>query len=114
MSTSEVFKQFHPDLIEVLPMNDELFLINLVSCGLLPGDLLNQIKTKETPAEKAKCYLSNKISYDVSEGDFESFHELLDIMEESGNDNAQALAKIIKNVLKEEPVVTCTDDNNPG
>ena len=114
MSTNEVFNQFYPNLVEVLPMNDEQFLINLLSCGLLPSDLLNQVETKETPAEKARCFLVNKINHDVSRGDFESFHELLNKMEESRNDNAQALARIIKNVLKEETVVTCTDDNNTG
>ena len=111
MSVIEVYNQFYSNLVEVLPMNDEQFLLNLLSCGLLPGDLLNQVETKETLAERAKCFLNNKINHDVSRGDFESFHELLNKMEESGNDNAQALAKIIKNVLKEETVLTCTDNN---
>ena len=112
MSTSEVFSHFHPNLVEVLPLNNDQFLKNLVSCGLLSGSLLNQIKAKETPAEKAKCFLSNKINHDISRGNFESFYELLNEMDKSGNDTVQILAKRIKNILKEETLVT--DDNNAG
>ena len=96
MSTSEVFSHFHPNLVEVLPLNNDQFLKNLVSCSLLSGNLLNQIKTKETPEEKAQCFLSNKIYYDISRGDFESFYELLNEMDKSGNDAVQILAKKLK------------------
>ena len=110
MSASEVYNQFHPNLVEVLPMNDQQFLKSLVSSGLLSVDLLNQVETKETPTEKAKCFLVNKISHDVSRGYFDSFYELLNKMKDNGNDNVQALAIRIKNALKQETVVS--DDNN--
>ena len=112
MSASEVYNQFYPNLVEVLPMNDQQFFKSLVSSGLLSGDLLNQVETRETPAEKAKCFLVNKISNDVSRGYFESFYELLNKMRDSGNDNVQASAIRIKNALKQETVVS--DDNNAG
>ena len=106
MSTNEVFKQFFVELVTMLPVDDTLFLAKLFSCGLLPGNLMNKVMGKDTPAEKAMCFLDGKIKRDISIGDFKSFNKLLDIMEESENGSLKDLAKKIGSALQEDPVVS--------
>ena len=101
MSTSEVFQQFYVKLVKKLPMDDSLFLAKLFACGLLPGDLKQQINAKNTPVDKATCFLDHQISSDVSVGNSTSFNKLLDVMEDIGNDSLKELAKKIKIALKE-------------
>ena len=107
MSTTvtEVFKQFYVELVTMLPVDDTIFLAKLFSCDLLPGDLMNEIKAEKTSADKAMCFLNSKISRDISNGDFNSFNKLLNIMEESGHDSLKSLAGKIKSALKAEPVI---------
>ena len=105
MSTSEVFKQFYAKLVKTLPMNDAVFVAELFSSDLLPGNLMDQIKAKETRADKAMCFLDGKIHPDISIDDYRSFDKLLDIMEESDNDTAKNLAEKIRNNIKEESIV---------
>ena len=111
MSTSEVFKQFYVKLVTVLPMDDSLFVANLYSCGLLPGDLKNQIKAEKTSIDKATCFLDHTIIPDVSVGNSANFNKLLDVMEKSGNDNLKVLVNEIETTLKEGPPNT---DNTAG
>ena len=111
MSTSEVFQQFYVKLVKKLPMDDSLFTAELFACGLLPGDLKQQINAKNTPVDKATCFLDHKISSDVSVDNSTSFNKLLDVMEDGGNDSLKELAEEIKIALKEEPVNT---DNAAG
>ena len=111
MSTSEVFKQFYVKLVMILPMDDPLLTAELFACGLLPGDLKQQISAMQTPVDKATCFLDHKISSDVSVGNSTSFNKLLDVMEDSGIDSLKELAEEIKIALKEGPVNT---DNAAG
>ena len=111
MSTSKVFQQFYFKLVRKLPMDDSLFSAQLVTCGLLPGDLKQKIKAKETPADKATCFLDHRISSDVSIGNLTTFNELLNVMEDSDNDSLKVLAEDIKTALKEGIVNT---DNAAG
>ena len=106
MSTSEVFQQFYVKLVKKLPMDDSLFTAELFACGLLPGDLKQQINAKNTPVDKATCFLDHEIKSDVSVGNSTSFNKLLDVMEDSGNDSLKELAEEIKTALKEGPVNT--------
>ena len=97
MSTiSEVFKNFYVKLIKTLPLDDSLFVAELFACGLLPGDLKQQIKAERTPMDKATCFLDHTISHDVSVGNSTSLHKLLDVMEQSDNDSLKDLTKQIK------------------
>ena len=111
MSASEVFRQFYVKLVKKLPMDDSLFSAELFACGLLPGDLKQQIKAEKTPVDKATCFLDYKISSDVCVGDSTSFNKLLNVMEDSENDSLKALAEEIKTALKEGLVDT---DNTAG
>ena len=109
MSTSEVFQQFYVKLVRKLPMDDPLFTAELFTCGLLPGDLKQQIKAEKTRAHKATCFLDDRINSDVSVGNSISFNKLLDVMEKYNG--LKELAEEIKIALKEGPVNT---DNAAG
>ena len=95
-TTSEVFKKFYVKLIKTLPLDDSLFVAELFACGLLPGDLKQQIKAERTLIDKATCFLDHTISRDVSVGNSTSLHKLLDVMEQSDNDSLKDLTKQIK------------------
>ena len=109
MSTSEVFRRFYVKLIKMLPMNDSLFLAELFACDLLPGNLEQQIEAKETPVDKATCFLNHRIKTDISIDDSTSFNKLLNIMEDSDYDNLKVLAEEIKTALKPQPAVSRND-----
>ena len=111
MSTIEVFRQFYVKLVKKLPMDDPLFSAELFACGLLPGDLKQKIKAEKTQANKATCFLDDRISSDVSVGNSTSFNKLLDVMQDSEYDSLKALAEDIKTALKEGSVNT---DNAAG
>lgn len=116
MSTKEyvVFTLFYVKLAEGLPMNDILFVAKLFSCGFLPGDLYNQVKSKATPAEKAVHFLDNMIKPSIRTGtDIGRFNRLLNVMEDSGYDFVKELAQQIRSKLKETPANT-TADNSAG
>ena len=106
MSTSKVFKQFYAKLVKTLPMSDAGFVAELFSSDLLPGNLKDQIKAKETRADKAMCFLDGKIDPDILIGDFRSFEKLLNIMEESDYDSVKSLAEKIGNDIKKECAVS--------
>ena len=48
MSTSEVFKQFFAKLVKSLPMDDPIFVAELFSHNLLPGDHYDQVGSQST------------------------------------------------------------------
>ena len=111
MSTSEVFQQFYVELIKTLPMNDAVFLAQLVAEGLLTGDLKQHIDAQMTSAQKSLIFLDQKIHPDIFVGISTSFNKLLDIMEDSEYISVKALAEKIKTALNEGPVNT---DNAAG
>ena len=100
MSTREVFKRFYPKLIGALPLDDNLFTSILYSHGLLTEDLKERVKAEKTPNDKATCFLDRTISRDISIGHFNSFEELLEIMQESDHGTLKTLAKQIKTSLQ--------------
>ena len=111
MSTTEVFKQFYFKLVVTLPMNDVTFTAQLVSRGLLPGNLSDQLKLLATSSEKAEQFLDCVVKPAVTIGVDKSLNKLLDIMEDSEYCNVKELAQQIKSKLKEGLVNT---DNTAG
>ena len=111
MSTSGVFQQFYVTLVTILPMDDPVFLGKLFACNLLPLNLKQKIMAEKTRANKATCFLDDRINTDVSIGNPTSFNKLLDVMEDCGCDSLKELAEKIKATLKEGPVNT---DNAAG
>ena len=105
MSTSEVFKQFFAKMAKSLPMDDPIFVAELFSHDLLPGDLYDQVESRLTRADKA-VYFLNHVIKPVLTTDVGSFNELLNVMEDSEYSNVKELALQIRSKLHEGPVNT--------
>ena len=110
MSTSEVFKQFFAKLAKSLPMDDPIFVAELFSHDLLPGDLYDQVESRSTRADKAVYFLNHVIKPALT-SDVGSFNELLNVMEDSEYPNVKELALQIRSKMHEGPVNT---DNAAG
>ena len=100
MSTSEVFKEFYCKLVETLPMNDALFIAKLYSCDLLPDDNKEHVQSLPTSANKAMYFLDHVIKPSVTTGVGSSFDQLLNVMEDSGDEVVKELAKLIRTSLR--------------
>ena len=105
MSTSEVFKQFFAKLAKSLPMDDPIFVAELFSHDLLPGNHYDQVKSLATRAEKATHFLDSVIRPAII-SDVGSLNELLNVMEDSEYCNVKELAQQIRSKLKEGSVNT--------
>ena len=103
MSTSEVFKQFFAKLAKSLPMDDPIFIAELFTHDLLPGNHYDQVKSLGTQAEKATHFLHSIIRPSIIT-DVGRFNKLLDIMEDSEYCNVKDLAQQIKSKLEEKPI----------
>ena len=106
MSTSEVFTQFFAKLARSLPMDDPIFVAELFSHDLLPGDHYDKVKSPaKTRAEKATHFLDSVIKPTISTDDGRCFIELLNVMEDS-DFGIKELAQQIRSKLREEPQST--------
>ena len=110
MSTSEVFKQFFAKLTKSLPMDDPIFVAELFSHDLLPGDHYDQVQSRSTRADKAVYFLNHVIKPALTTG-VGSFNELLNVMEDSEYCNVKELTVQIRHRLQEGSVNT---DNAAG
>ena len=88
------YRQFYPKLLQVLPMDDAIFLGILYSKNLLPGDIKDKISAKQTRADKAECFLHNVIypEFHVNETSNNQLNKLLEVMTECDNDTVRLLA----------------------
>ena len=99
MSADKVFQQFFAKLAKSLPMDDVIFVAELFSRDLLPGDHYDQVESKPTRAHKAVYFLNHVIKPAISI-DARSFNVLLDVMEDSEYCNVKEFAQQIKSELK--------------
>ena len=94
---AEVFKQFYSELVKSLPMDDAVFIAELFSNDLLPGDLKNQLKLlHRTSADKAVLFLDSVIESSVTSDGGSSFDKLLNVMENGEYQHVKQLAKQIR------------------
>ena len=91
-------------------MDDPLFVAELFSHDLLPGDHYDQIESRSTRADKA-VYFLNHVIKPAMVSDVGSFNELLKVMEDSEYCNVKELAQQIVSNLSEGPVII---DNTTG
>jgi len=77
MSTSKVFQHFYAKLVKTLPMNDAVFIHELFSANLLPGDVNNLVESRPTRASKAAYFLDQMIVPSVTTGVGGSFYNLI-------------------------------------
>ena len=105
-----VFQQFYGKLVKKLPMDDAMFIADLFSNGLLPGDLKNEMNLpNRTSAKKAVLFLDSVIEPSVTSDGGSSFDKLLNVMEDSEYPaHVKELAKQIRISLQE------TSDNDKG
>ena len=99
MSAGEVFQQFFAKLAKSLPMDDVIFVAELFSRDLLPGNHYDEVESKPTRAHKAVYFLNHVIKPAISI-DTHSLNKLLNVMEDSEYCNVQELAQQIKSKLK--------------
>ena len=107
MSTDEVFQDFYAQLVKILPMNDDVFVAELFSAKLLPGDAKAQVKSKATRACKAAYFLDHVIEPSLATT-FGSFNKLLKVMENNDYNGLKELAKSIRSNLMAKPVTVET------
>jgi len=104
MSTDGVFQDFSAKLVKTLPMDDDVFVAELFSAKLLPGDAKAQVKSKPTRANKAAYFLDHVIEPSLATT-FSSFNKLLKVMENNDYNGMKELAKLIKSSLTDKLVM---------
>ena len=107
----KVFKNFYPNLVTTLPMNDAIFMSKLYARSLLPDDLKARVESQATSAEKASYFLDHVVK---PSGVDRNFVELLYVMEDSENHNVKRLAELIRSSLKEGCKRKISDSNYAG
>ena len=92
----EAFEKFYPDLLKSLPMTDPVFHAELEKKNFFFGDLSEEVKAKDTEAQKAAHFLQNTIDLSLKIDNIEPFVSLLEVMENFHNEDCKSLAKEIK------------------
>ena len=93
-SLKDVFKDFQPDLVTALPLDDTIFVAIIDKNRFFVGDRKARMKAERTAADKASYFLNNVISCDVEK----YFIKLLNVMETYGG-HLEPLACNIKGRL---------------
>ena len=105
-SMKQVYMDYYPKLMQVLPMNDALFIAQLYAGRFLPGDTKDVIQSRHTRAEKVQCFLDNCIKpafLDDESNDI--FLALLKMMENSDNVVLKSVAKEIESKIHVQGIV---------
>ena len=98
-NTSEVFQKQYSSLVNALPMNDQIFMEELFTNGLLPGNLRNELQSLDTSAQKATKFLEDVIKPAVTNNGDNILNTLLTIMRNSDKDNVIQLAEHIHSMI---------------
>lgn len=91
----EIFQQYYPNLVKLLPMNDDTFIAELYKNHLLPDNIKANIKSLPTPIQKATEFLDNIIKPSVECEDDTCLNALLTTMRGSSNIMVRKLAETI-------------------
>ena len=84
---AEVFRQFYPKLVAMLPMDDPTFTAKLYNRELLPSNLKASVSARNTPQDKSTYFLDNAIKID------QNLEVLFAVMDDSGYEGVKELAK---------------------
>ena len=105
----EAFQRFYPDLIKSLPMTDPHFHVELENKNLFFGDLLEEVKAKNTEAQRAEHFLQNAIDCSLKIDNPGPFASLLEVMKNFDDEDCKSLAIRIKIYLsKSQPDLQTT------
>ena len=91
----EIIRKYYVDLIKALPMNDVIFIAELYSAGLLPGNLKEEVQSQLMTAGKADHFLQYGIK-----NNSESFSKLLAVMKRQNSHHLIKLAEKIHREIK--------------
>ena len=105
-SMKDLYTEYFPKLVRVLPMGDAHFIAQLYTCQLLPGDAKESIAAKATRADKASFFLGNYIETGFDDdGSNPLFVELLKLMQRSGDLVLKKVASDIDSQIKRSTVL---------
>ena len=95
----QVYRSFYCQIIQVLPIAIDHFIIDLVEKDQLPGDLKSRIQAKETRAMKVQCLLDD-IEGGIKAGCHERFDQLIRAVKEYAiRENRTDLKKLAEDTL---------------
>jgi len=93
----QVFRSHYPDLVRLLPMNNDIFIAELYKNDLLPHNLKAVIGSLSTRAEKATKFLDDVIAPSAENNCDTRSNVLLTVMMDSDDDAIKQLAKTMLN-----------------
>ena len=95
MSLKAKFNSQYARFLVALPMDDPFFIAGLIAGEILPGDTKDEIRAKDTNAQKAKVFLEKCIAPSFSDDGTENLmlQKLLKIMLDSDYVHVKELAK---------------------
>ena len=93
----ELFKKYHPTLVQQLPLHDALFRSKIFSLGLLPGNLKEEIKARPTNIDKAEHFLDYLIGKSPT-----NFKKLITFLLEYEDDALKQTAEDINKEMEGE------------
>ena len=99
-----IFKKYYSRLVKSLPMDDPVFLAELYSNDLLPGDTKAFIESQSTKAQKSSKFLDIIIKPTVERDDGTRFCVLVEVMKNYEDDNVWRLADEILSTIRQGSV----------
>ena len=91
----ETFQQNYSRLVKTLPMNDDIFIAELYTNKLLPGDLKEHLESLPTSARKASKFLDAVIKPSIENNNITRLTTLLRVMTNSDDSTVKILAEEI-------------------
>lgn len=95
----ETFQQYYSRLVKTLPMNDDIFIAELYTNKLLPGDLKEYLESLSISAKKASKFLDAVIKPSIENYDVTRLSTLLRVMKNSDDNIVIRLAEEIQLTL---------------
>ena len=93
-TTEDIFKEFYPKLLEILPIN--CLISQLYSKQLLSSNHKDRLQALSTNKERAKCFLDEVIEPGLKVGYMDQFYEMLAVMVKSDDPPVKFLANEMK------------------
>ena len=97
----KVLKDHYPELLRLLPMEDNIFVAELYKNNLLPNDLKAVIDLSSTRAGKVTKFLDSVIKPSVENLNDVNFNVLLQVMMSSNDNAVKQLAEAIISMLNQ-------------
>ena len=111
MAYKAAYEKYAEELVNVLPMEDSLFVTKLCKHKLLPGNTNSKIESLSTAADKSSYFLNRVVKKALDVNDTYSFRKLLSIMKRCGYHHVENLARKVQSKIDEasdiEPGIVC-------